>query len=164
MKRLSLSVVIILFVCAATGALGQDQAAATPSCADLHLVPAPRECTAVESIPVGTSGLSVVSTSNDEDRFAAGDLEHAIADGVVVGSGRPIVITLLRADSPSAKAILVRASSRVRSGHARRRLRPRLAKNSLWRDLSIIGETAAGIFYGAQTLKQLIEPSTKRQR
>ena len=159
MKYLALSVVIILFVCAGTGALAQDQAAAAPACADLHLVPAPRECSSIESIPVGASGLSVVSTSNDEDHFAAGDLEHAIAaDGVVVGAGRPIVITLLRAESPNGKQALERAH---------------LAFDPAMHDegyaivpdgrhgLDVIAETSAGIFYGAQTVKQLVRGSGK---
>src|SRR5580692_4680846 len=107
MKRFPPAFVFMLFVCASAGAVAQSSSDAAPTCADLHLVPAPRECTAVASIHIGESGVSVSAGSDAEDAFAADDLEHAIAgDGVVVGSGRTAAITLLRADSPSAKALL----------------------------------------------------------
>lgn len=51
MKRLVLAFVLMLVVCAARGAVAQAASAQTPACADLHLVPAPRECAAVASIP-----------------------------------------------------------------------------------------------------------------
>ena len=57
-------------MCAGAGAIAQTSAA--PTCADLHLVPALRECTAVKSIPIGSTGISGFHLMrNAEDEFAA---------------------------------------------------------------------------------------------
>lgn len=60
----------------ATGA----QSVAAPACADLHLVPIARECTAVKTIPAGLPGVVVVAGSNSEDEFAGHDLEEFIQE------------------------------------------------------------------------------------
>src|SRR5579863_3975138 len=152
MKRLSLAVAVLMLVCAGAGAVAQPKAALT--CAELSLVPAPRECSAVMTIDVGEAGLSVAAGSDKEDAFATDDLEQAIgAAGVVVGPGRPVTISLLRLDSPAAKELLARHH---------------LAFDAAMHDegyvvapdgahgLTVVAETAAGLFYGAQTVKQLV--------
>ena len=53
----------LLFVCAAVGAIAQT--AAAPTCADLHLVPAVRECTAVECISSWSSMDRAYSSAKD---------------------------------------------------------------------------------------------------
>ena len=50
---------------ATAGALAQSSPAAT--CDDLHLVPAPRECKAVVSIPIGGIGFFVSAGKNADD-------------------------------------------------------------------------------------------------
>ncbi len=45
--RIQIFVVSLLLLCAAVGAAGQEPKAGSYTCADLHLVPAPRECVTV---------------------------------------------------------------------------------------------------------------------
>jgi hypothetical protein len=72
--RRSISVFSLLILCATVGAFAQTAPAAAPSCADLHLVPAPRECTAVQAIPIGGIGFFVTAEKNAVDQFAVEDL------------------------------------------------------------------------------------------
>lgn len=130
-------------------------AQSTPTCADLHLIPAPRECTAVASIPLGAEGIRVEAERNADDQFAASDLEDALkARGVHTGSWHDAAtVRLLRADSGVAKQLLARHALQLDpamhdEGYV---LVPDGAHG-----LAIIADTAAGVFYGAQTVKQLV--------
>ena len=76
--RLHSSLISLLFVCAGCGAIAQSSAAS--SCADLHLVPAPRECTAVKSISIGPAGFASSPAKIAEDEFAAKDLEESLKE------------------------------------------------------------------------------------
>lgn len=143
--RISSFAVSCLFASVAIAASAQS----VSTCADLHLVPAPRECKAVKSIAIGAAGVRIVSAKNSEDEFAAKDLEESLRDRDIAGEkagGATVVFERLskeRAEKlfdkpeeaymlePSARGIIVRA------------------------------ETAAGIFYGAQTVKQLVRGSGK---
>ena len=75
--RRFIAVIILQFCCATTGALAQTTPAA-PSCSDLHLIPAPRECTAVQAIPI-RGCLDVFVMKNAEDEFAAKDVRQAVS-------------------------------------------------------------------------------------
>src|ERR1700678_3468080 len=50
-----------IFLLASAAAFGQITPVAAPGCADLHLVPAPRECVSVETIPIGGVGFFEIS-------------------------------------------------------------------------------------------------------
>ncbi len=142
--RLLLSLVSLLFVCAGFGAAAQPNAA--PTCADLRLVPAVRECTAVKSVAIGSAGVRVVSDRNAEDEFAAKDLEEALKErGVAVGKANAALIRLERVTPSQAK-----------EGFEEYKIAPAAA-----RGLSVTAQTEAGVFYGAQTVKQLIRGSGK---
>jgi len=130
--------------------------AAAASCSDLHLVPAPRECVTVESIPIGEVGFFVAASGVD-DGFTAEDLtEHSLGRRQVKQDAP--FIRLLRADAAPAKALL--------EAH-------HLAFEPPMHDegyvitpdgqggLAVIAETSAGIFYGVQTVKQLIRGTGK---
>ena len=122
----------------------------------LLLVPQPREARAVRDLAL-TRGLEIAIPSDDADAFAARDLRDALREaGVSVatrsgtGSGR---IVLLRAGSPAATALLARTGVALDSamrgeGYA---LIPE------GRTLNVVAATSTGIFYGAQTVKQLVE-------
>jgi hexosaminidase len=159
MKRLFLAGLFAFFVCATYGAIAQQQTAATPTCDHLQLVPAPRECTAVESIAVGESGLRVESGKDAEDAFAAKDLEQSIAAyGVAAGHSKSATISLLRADTSAAKTLLTRNHLQFDPAmHDEGYILVPDGKDGA----AVIAETAAGIFYGAQTVKQLIHGSSK---
>jgi hexosaminidase len=153
MHRPGFAFLLFAFPLAASPAFAQPAASTAPTCAELRLVPAPRECTAVATLHIG-SGVSVLAGSDSEDAFAAQDLEHAIAsDDVVTGSGRAATISLLRSGSATAKTLLARAHLSLDAaahdeGYA---IVPDGAHG-----LAVIADTAAGIFYGAQTVKQLV--------
>jgi hypothetical protein len=123
---------------------------AAPTCADLHLVPAVRECTAVKVIPVGAAGLRVLAENNSEDQFAAKDLEQWFASrGISTAVGDAITIRLQRVHDAHAKGV----SADHHEGY-------RIAPDAV-RGLSVTAETSAGLFYGAQTVKQLIRGTGK---
>ena len=75
--RFHFALLSLVFVCAGTGAVAQSSPTAI-SCAELHLVPAPRECKAVVAVRVDQSGVRVISERNTEDEFAAKDLEEGL--------------------------------------------------------------------------------------
>ncbi len=185
--RLRFALPSLILLCAAAGAAAQT-APAAPTCADLHLVPAVRECRSVVQVAIH-GGMSVyfdqrneaeikraielvsgsVSTLLDtvppskeeieSDSFAAEDLRRAfIARGVKWDSGRgSIPITLIRYRPVSGKVILDQQkltfdSQMLEEGYV---LMP------FGDGLAVIGNSSAGIFYGAQTVKQLIRGSGK---
>jgi len=127
-------------------------------CADLHLVPAPRECVKVESIPIGGVGF-FVAASGAEDAFTAEDLTEQSLGKREVQKDAPF-IRLERAETEPAKALL-------EQNHLS--FDPALHDEGYvivadgQGGLAVIAETAAGIFYGAQTVKQLIRGSGKEQ-
>lgn len=98
-------VIFLLFLCAGAGAFAQTAAAVAPSCADLHLVPAPRECTAVQAIAIGGIGFFVTSEKNAEDQFAVEDLIEDSLGKRAVREDAPF-IRLERAESAPAQALL----------------------------------------------------------
>src|SRR6185437_403783 len=146
--RLSTFLVLFLFLCVDSGAIAQT---GTPqNCADLHLVPAVRQCTAVKSVAIGFAGIRVISSPNEEDRFAARDLEDYLKErGVAVGRANGTVVRLERVS----KAKGTEQFENSEEGYA--------VAPSSGRELVVRAATGAGIFYGAQTVKQLIRGSGK---
>jgi hypothetical protein len=149
------AVFTLLILCAATGAFAQTAPAAAPSCADLHLVPAPRECSAVQAIPIGGIGFFVTSEKNVEDQFAVEDLIEDRLGKRTVRSDAPF-IRLERAQSDAAQALL--AANHMSFDPAMHDEGYILLPDGQG-GLAVIAETSAGIFYGAQTVKQLIRGS-----
>jgi hypothetical protein len=151
--RILSSVAPLLVVCVAAGALAQS--ASAPTCDDLHLIPAPRECLAVEAIPIGGIGFFVSAEKNVEDGFAAEDLTEQRLGKRIVLDDAPF-IRLERVESAQAQAQLARCHltfdpAMHDEGYA-------IVPDH--RDgLTVIAETSAGLFYGAQTVKQLIRGS-----
>ncbi|MGD0830914.1 MAG: family 20 glycosylhydrolase [Terracidiphilus sp.] len=173
-------------MCALPGALAQTALAAAPTCADLQLVPAVRECYSVDEIPI-RDGISIEFLQRDEDeikkaaslsgpnsvpgnialpfkeaesdRFTARDLQLAFGTrGVKIGSfEKSIPIWLIRNRDAGTKERLARQKltfdpQMQDEGYA---LIP------FGNGLEIIADSAAGMFYGAQTVKQLIRGSGK---
>jgi hexosaminidase len=130
----------------AVGASGQS----APTCANLKLVPAPRECKTVKSIEIGGGKLRVIAGGDSEDRFAAKDLQESLKGrGVALGKASGVVIRLERLSGERAKQI----SEATEEAY---QIEPVGAH-----ELVVRAGTAAGIFYGAQTVKQLIRGSGK---
>ena len=125
----------------------------------LRLIPQPREMRVGESVSI-PRGVVITSAANDDDRFAASDLADALKErrirvtpGSASSAGAAFRIALMRSQSPAAQTLLRRNS---------------VAFDGAMRDegyaiigdvnrLTVIGATAAGLFYGAQTVKQLID-------
>jgi len=124
------------------------------------LTPQPRQIETGKLTPVSSALIVVPGPSHDsEDFFAARDLQAELErdDILVAPAVGPVdlTITLLRIESPQAKS-LMRAE--------------KLSFDPAMHDegyvlisrphsVAIVGATAAGVFYGVQTLKQLIETS-----
>jgi hexosaminidase len=144
--RLCFALASLVLVCAA-GAGAQPSAA--PTCADLHLVPAVRECTAVKVVPIGTTELRILSEKNAEDEFTTRDLELWLGNrGIKHGLEGSTAIRLERVSGDRAKEL----SSTSEEAYG-------IAPAS--GGLTVTAATGAGIFYGSQTVKQLIRGSGK---
>jgi hexosaminidase len=126
--------------------------------ASLPLTPYPNQLELGQGVfQVGTHVSIEVTSNTEEDRFAAsllsGDL--SLLDGVVAGKGKGASrIVLARADSAAGKQILEKSGLQL----------PPQAEEEGYvlvvttHDASIVSKTAAGIFYGVQTLRQLLHP------
>jgi hypothetical protein len=157
------------FLISAIGFAAQAQTPAPLTCADLHLVPAPRECTAVEIVRLGIPGPNV-STASPRGQTAFG-LEFVDPDLSLQGVKKgPLLVLALHFDQvrsgESPQPAIKVVSTDSRQGE------PLLARNHLVFDpvmhgegyaivpdgpqqLAVIAETSAGLFYGLQTVKQL---------
>ena len=120
------------------------------------LVPMPREYSVRQAVSLD-HGVSVSSGADAEDRFAASDLSDWFKDlNVRAAHGHSgIPIELLRTQSSRAAKLLAQAGVQFDAamhdeGYA---IVP------AGKGLAVIGDTAAGVFYGAQTVKQLISGS-----
>ncbi len=128
--------------------------------ASLPLTPYPNQLEVGQGVFHVGPRVSIEVTSNtEEDRFAAsllsGDLSSQ--DGVVAGKGKGSSrIVLARADSSVGKQILEKSGLQIpaeadEEGYV-------LVVTS--HEASIVSKAAAGIFYGVQTMRQLLHPVT----
>jgi len=153
---------MVVFFCFATALVSSGQRAAAasavgPKCEEMRLVPAPRECTAVETIPIADVGFFVTALNSAEDGFAAEDLIEQSLGKRSVHADAPF-IRLERADMDEAKALLAAHHLTFDPEmHDEGYVIVPDGKGGL----AVIAETAQGIFYGAQTVKQLLRGSGK---
>jgi len=153
--RRCLAEISLLLLCAGAGAFAQTAPAATNPCAELRLVPAPRECTAVQTIQIGGVGFFVTAEKNAEDQFAVEDLiEDRLGKRTVLDDVPSI--RLERAETAEAQALL--AQHHLTFDPAMHDEGYIIVPDGQ-RGLAVIAESSAGIFYGAQTVKQLIRGS-----
>jgi hypothetical protein len=133
---------------AVLGSLGIAQAATAPDQKPM-LIPMPREYSGRGTVSLA-HGVTVTTGSDPEDRFAALDLSGWFEE-LNVRKGRGVVIRLLRAQSHQAAGLLSRSNVVIDDamhdeGYA---IVPE------GKGLAVIAATSAGIFYGAQTVKQM---------
>ncbi len=141
----SLARALLLIATATTSARATD---------DPRLIPKPREVTATELAPLAKSVI-ITGAANDDDRFAAKDLVetlkarglHAATEGE--GGFR---VALLRLDTPSAKKTLEASSLTFTDAMKAEGYVLVTTKEGA----VVVASSGAGMFYGAQTLKQLI--------
>ncbi len=156
--RFHLRFASVVFLCAGAAAIGQSSAVVVPGCSELHLVPAPRECAAVQPISIGDVGF-FVAAGGAEDSFATEDLIEQTLGKRQVKQDAPF-IRLERADSEPAKALLERNHL---SFDAAMHDEGYVLVPDGQGGLAVIAQTSAGIFYGVQTVKQLIRGSGASQ-
>jgi len=123
----------------------------------VHLLPAPREASFGATVDLPPRILVSVPVRNEQDEFAARDLEDAwklagSSDAEASRGAAVYRVTLLRTDSVAAKALL-----------ARRHLvfDPVMESEGYIlivdaHEAAIIASSSSGVFYGVQTFKQLL--------
>lgn len=146
-KRIALICVLV-----SAGAAG-----AQPS---LRLIPQPREVKSEGSVAL-RNGISVTRPANAADRLAADDLIEALkARQIAVTTSAGARISFLRSETAAAKSLLRQHSMGIDLGM--REEGYVIIPDA--RGLVVIGSTEAGIFYGAQTVKQLVVGSGSSAR
>ena len=108
-----------------------------------HLIPLPRQIAGVEEVPL--SSVTVECTGCDaEDTFAANDLRETLTErGIATGDGLRIVLRRLGEHPDASFTEEMRAEGYTIRYAAK--------------TLTLTGATAEGLFYAAQTAKQMIE-------
>jgi len=136
-------------------AVATASAGAQTTDASLALIPQPRYLTRLHDLTL-RHGVSIVLPSNAQDRFAARDLGDEFKARrlrVVYDGAASARIEFVRTNTARARALLAGAKMTWSApmnaeGYAI------VAGDS---HLTVIARSAAGIFYGAQTVKQLVE-------
>ncbi len=137
--------------------LGAPWFAAAAQGNDPHLIPRPREIAAGEYVRVPRL-VSVSATGSADDRFAASDLATTLRDrgmrATVTATAAPgsYQISLVRAESPVGAQVLSAAGLTL--GDEQRAEGYVVVTNE--NRAVVIAASAAGVFYGAQTVKQLL--------
>jgi hexosaminidase len=131
-------------------------AAAAPARAadDPRLIPKPREITVGALIPLSRA-VSIDGVGNDDDRFAAREFAESLTDRgfrATLSGGAGYRVSLLRATSAEAKSILADHDLALKDAMVAEGYVLVVGKN----EAHVIGATGSGVFYGLQTLKQLI--------
>ncbi len=117
-----------------------------------RLIPAPREFTPGAAVAL-KGAVAVTAGVDKNDRFAAADLAVTLKErGVKVAAPGALTIHLLRSSSPGAKALLAKhkltfTDEMKDEGYV-------LVAEP--KSITVVGATAAGVFYGAQTARQLV--------
>jgi hypothetical protein len=111
----------------------------------------------VETIPIGETGFFVAAVDRDGDGFAAEELTETSLDKRKVKDDAPF-IRLERVETDEAKALL--AANKLEFDPAMHDEGYAIVPDGRG-GLAVIAETSAGIFYGAQTVKQLIRGAGK---
>jgi hexosaminidase len=146
-------------VMTAASLAAQGAGSAAPTCADLHLVPGVRECAGSDRTVLGFRGVRVTVEEEAEDQLAADDLRETLKlHGVTEPAESSNRIALIRAGSEQGKKLMELHSLKF---DAPMHDEGYLIVPDNGRGLVVLAETPAGMFYGVQTVKQLIRGSGK---
>jgi hexosaminidase len=130
---------------------------------NLQLIPQPREMELEGSVPI-RSGLTIARPANSEDRFAAVDLANALTERGIrntsAESGPGPRVVLMRLDASAARSVLRRHS--ITFDPAMRDEGYVITPDG--NRIVVVGATSAGVFYGAQTVKQIISGDGEEAR
>jgi hexosaminidase len=141
-----------------------ESPAQSPALTQPALSPQPKELHAQQRTPVHSATI-LVPGSDPEDLFAAQNLNQDLSQrGILTSPAIGIIdltVNLLRADSNQAHQLLSANNLSFDAPMHDEGYILLSQKNTTGGDtVNIIGQTSAGIFYGVQTLKQLIEEDT----
>lgn len=127
----------------------------------VFLLPMPREYSAQGSVPLAR-GVSIVTNGDAEDIFSARDLRLRFHEaGVSVRRNRGgVLIEMLRASSPRGRTLL-------RAAHLQ--ITPEMREQGYAitptaQGVALIADNSTGLFYGEQTLQQMIRGTGKAAR
>ncbi|MGC9199313.1 MAG: glycoside hydrolase family 20 zincin-like fold domain-containing protein [Acidobacteriaceae bacterium] len=153
---LSVAALLLFGLCCSGGALAEASAGSGPM-----LSPQPKEIRTQELVPVRAAEV-VVPGGDAEDLFAAQELSRALrAHGIVVApaaGSTDLTVRLLRANTEEARQLLAKNQlSFDPAMHDEGYILLSHKSAAGGETIDILGETAAGVFYGVQTLKQLLE-------
>ena len=143
-------------LCASVAAFLSLPAVAAPQPA---LIPKPREIAALgaTSLP---NGVAIDAPANADDRFAATDLAAALrARGINARIGAASAsarISILRSTSAAGRSLLA-AQNLTLTAPMHEEGYVIVGEGAASAHLTVIGATSAGVFYGVQTVKQLID-------
>ena len=155
-RALAVSSVGVLLACAAPAPACAQAAAPTPA---VQVIPRPRQLTATgENFPVTPrTRLALADARSENDRFAAEDFSEDLRQtanvSLKVGGRRDrdaILVGLV--DHPTIQTALKRANLEAPANLNEEGY----ALSVTPREIVVAGKTAAGTFYGLQTLKQLV--------
>ena len=154
--RLRIALTSFVFLCSVSAATAQNPA---PACADLHIVPAVRECRSVDSLPIGSSGIVIAHEQDPETEFVVRDLSDALKErGIAINEHDAPAIHFFRADSKGGAAWL---EEHHLTFDAAMNDEGYVIGPAGVRSVVVVAKKAAGFFYGAQTVKQLVRGSGK---
>jgi hexosaminidase len=119
------------------------------------LIPEPREFQSRENLSL-VHGVSISAPAKDEDdSFAAKDLLASLKELGIVQSAKGTRIYLLRDNSPAGKRALAEEKLSLEQPMLDEGYVLFTSKNGLY----VVAHTAEGLFYGAQSVKQLVSGS-----
>jgi hexosaminidase len=158
--RSSWPVAAAFYLCFASTFVSSAQSV-TPAAPALS--PQPREIQPGALVSIHSASV-LVPGGDPDDLFAAQNLTQSLTQsGLHIASASTtadLTINLLRADSPQARQLLSASHLALDAPMHDEGYVLIVQKNHAGSaTVDIIAKTAAGVFYGAQTLKQLIEPS-----
>jgi hypothetical protein len=118
----------------------------------LKLIPMPREVRAGKLLSLDRGILVRVGSRDAEDRFTAEDLRASLKERGIPSRASGPIIELLRSNTATARTLLAAAHVTFEpamhdEGYV---ILPRA------RGLAVVAATSSGLFYGAQTVKQLV--------
>ncbi len=117
-----------------------------------RLIPVPREFTAGPAVKL-TGAIAVTAGTDKNDKFAATELAAAVKErGGKVSTAGALTIRLLRTSDAEAKTLL----SAKKLDFSKEMTDEGYIVVAEAKAIKVIGASAAGVFYGAQTAKQLI--------
>jgi len=129
-------------------------AVAAQQTSTLQLIPGPREYSTRNTVTLNR-GITIISGNNADDQFAAKDLYGWLQQlAIPAERGRSSAsVELLRTSSRRAQSLLAKSAVKIEpamhdEGYA-------IVPTE--KGIAIVADTSAGIFYGVQTVKQLIQ-------